>query len=68
MPYSPVERDAFRYRDPDDDPTVQCWLALNGKGPYAEHCVACVNALRPLRGYQVWDYLGRPIVSTSVEV
>lgn len=64
---SPVEREAFRYRDPKDDPSRQCVLALNGGGPIPFHCASCNNALRPPRGYQVYDYLGRVIVSTKVE-
>jgi hypothetical protein len=65
---SVVERLAFRYRDEDDDPTAQCPLALNGLGPYDGHCRACVRALRPPRGYQTYDYLGRPIVSTKIDI
>ncbi len=65
---SVVERLAFRYRDEDEDPTAQCPLALNGLGPYEDHCRACVRALRPPRGYQTFDYLGRPIVSTRIDV
>jgi hypothetical protein len=68
MAFSVVERDAFRYRDPDDDPTVQCPLALNGKGPYPRHCRSCINRLRPPRGYRTYDYLGRCITSDSVDV
>lgn len=68
MPFSIVERDAFRYRDPEDDPTRQCWLGLNGLGPYPGHCVACANALRPPRPYKVYDEYGMPIVSDCIEV
>jgi len=68
MPYSVVERDAFKHREDDDDPTQQCPLALNGRGPYRDHCIACVNALRPPRPYQVWDYLGRPIVCDRMDI
>jgi hypothetical protein len=65
---SVVERTAFRYRDPDDDPAAQCPLALNGLGPFKGHCPACANHLRPPRGYRTYDYLGRCITSDCIEV
>jgi hypothetical protein len=51
-----------------DDPTAQCPLALNGRGPFKGHCRACDNRLRPPRGYQVYDCWGRVIVSDRIDV
>jgi hypothetical protein len=50
-----------------DDPTAPCPLAIGGRGPYPRHCRACMNALRPPRPYQVYDYLGRIITSTRID-
>jgi len=64
MPYSPVEREAFQRRD--DDPSIQCKYAVNGIGPRKNCCPACDNALRPERGYQVYDDKGKVIVGYLV--
>jgi hypothetical protein len=69
MPYSAVEHLAFRYRDPDHD-VPDCSRLTNGLwADDKSHCARCANLIRACkpRPYQVWDYLGRPIVSTSVE-
>jgi hypothetical protein len=70
MPYSVVERDAFRYRDPDDE-VADCERLTNGLWADDEsHCPRCASLIRACRPrpYRIWDYLGRVIVSTSVDV
>jgi hypothetical protein len=64
---SVVERLAFRYRDEDEDPCAQCPLALDGFGPYPDHCRACVRALRPPRPYPIRWANGNIIVSDWIE-
>jgi hypothetical protein len=61
MPYSEVEKLALR--DSSDVMTMQCPLALNGRGPEKGHCQACDNNLRPPKPYPIRDYLGRVVVS-----
>jgi hypothetical protein len=69
MSYSAVERMAFRYRDPNDE-VPDCERLTNGLWADDElHCQRCANLIRACRPrpYQVWDYLGRPIVGTAIE-
>jgi hypothetical protein len=70
MTSSPVERAAFRPRDPDED-YPECPRLLNGLWAEDEaHCSRCRNAIRVSRprSYQVYDYLGRCIVSDCIDV
>jgi hypothetical protein len=66
MPYSQVERDAFRPRDKDGD----CPRLTNGLHAIESHCQRCANLIRACRprAYQVYDYLGRVFTSDYVEV
>lgn len=70
MAYSVVERDAFRYRDPDDDPG-DCERRLNGLWSDDEaHCRQCRNAIRASkpRAYRIRDLSGNIITADSVEI
>lgn len=64
---SVVERDAFRHYEDDDDGSVQCPLALNGRGPFKGHCRACDNRLRPPRPYPIRDANNNVIVCDWVD-